>query len=85
MKAPALLLALLLGGATALRAQPTNREYNRLQQATLRAYSVPDRPAPRSTRAERSYTPSSASGPNTTYSGGLQVVVPTNSNLFGMT
>ena len=85
MKTPALLLALLLGGATALRAQPTNREYNRLQNATNRAYSVPDRPAPRSTRAERSYTPSSSSGPNTPSSGGMQVVVPTNSNLFGKT
>ena len=84
MKTPALLLALLLGGATALRAQPTNREYNRLQEATNRAYSVPDRPAPRSAPAERSYTPSSSSGPNTPYSGGMQVVVPGDgTGLFG--
>ena len=64
MKPLFLLLALLLAAPAALHAQ-TNREYNRLQEATNRAYSVPDRPAPRSAPAERSYTPSSSSGPNT--------------------
>ena len=83
MKPLFLLLALLLAAPAALHAQ-TNREYNRLQQATQRAYSVPDRPAPRSAPAERSYTPSSSSGPNTPYSGGMQVVVPGDgTGLFG--